>query len=124
MVRGLQLSTVPGVEQDPKGNTELHVSWQYVCLDYHNRLCFICEQLKRIIKKLDMRHNNSEIELQHQEIQADLGTASIESKPIPAPAVLREIVSNTAECTGYMTSLKGATENRVRTASEYLLNYA
>lgn len=53
-----------------------------------------------------------------------MGTASIESKPILAPAVLREIVSKTAECIGYMTSLKRATENRVCTASEYLLNYA
>ena len=91
MFHGLQQATVPGVEEDPKGNTELYVSWQYVCLDYHNRLPFICEQLKRIDKKLDMRHNNPEIEQQkqqQQEIQADLGTASTASKPIPAPAVV------------------------------------
>lgn len=38
-----------------------------------------------------MRHNYSETEQQkryHQEIQADLGTASIASKPIPPPAVV------------------------------------
>lgn len=32
----------------------------------------------------------------------------------------RETVSSTAECTGYMGSLKGAAEYRACTASEYL----
>jgi len=36
-------------------------------------------------------------------------------------AGLREIVSNSAECTGYVGSLNGAAERRVRTASDYLL---
>lgn len=66
MFHGLQQATVSGVEEDPKGNAELYVSWQHVCLGYHNRLHFICEQLKRINKELDMRHNDSENEQQKQ----------------------------------------------------------
>jgi len=99
MFQGLQQVTVLGVEEDLNGNAELYVRRQYVCLDYHNRLHLVHEELKRINKELDMRHN-SEMEQQkqqYQEIQADLEIASIASKPIPALAVASHICQKVKE---------------------------
>lgn len=62
MFHGLQQTTAPGVEEDPKGNTKLYANWQYICLELSPKATSYCEQLKRINKELYTRHNNSDTE--------------------------------------------------------------
>lgn len=130
MFHGLQQTTAPGVEEDPKGNTKLYANWQYICQlsELSQKATSYCRQLKRIHETQQLWHRSSStqksrltwlLQVMHWKQVLLLLSYHIHVSASKRDADLKEIVT---ECIGSVGSLRGAAEHRGCTAPDYLLS--